>query len=259
MFEDLITNDWMQTAANFYNAFLNWFVVQPISAQIITVILIIIGFIGLGYLIYGSLWITYQAVKFSIVLTVLSIYLSFAFIVIFFTLIFDYKGVDKEWTKISGSVKSFVQWAYPAKESKHAHKHHKHHEHHGHVHKHVIVQQVPVQQQRPAVVIIQEKKGNGIEAPQAVQNNQNAKVSNLQQSYAIPKQRIVQDDFDEDLDEDLGDSEVDVKEKQKMYCPNCGTEFTPRMTATLAEKSFTFCEACGEKFFRRNMDPKVQV
>ena len=64
----------------YYEAFIDYFMSLDLSGQILTGILIIVGLIAVGYIIYGAIWIAYQSVKFSLVLTVIAVYLSIALI-----------------------------------------------------------------------------------------------------------------------------------------------------------------------------------
>jgi len=96
----------------YYEAFLDYFMGLSLSAQILTGFLIIIGLVAIGYIIYGSLWITYQSIKFSIVLSVICIYLVFASINIAISLITDVENVGILWSKTSHGIQKIISDTY---------------------------------------------------------------------------------------------------------------------------------------------------
>lgn len=114
MYEDLIGNNFIETFMNFYGAFLNWFTALPVLAQIFTGILIILGLVGLGYLIYGIIWLAYQLVKLTIIGTILLHYLMYVAFKMIIVVIVDSNKVEEQWGYSVKNMKWFVQVAYPS-------------------------------------------------------------------------------------------------------------------------------------------------
>ena len=202
---------------NYFRGFIEYFSGLELPAQILTGILLVLLLIGVGYIIYGSLWIAYQSVKISILLTVITIYFWITITVLFITLIADSQKVGDIWKQSSHNIKWFVNKAYPQKNGEFSE-----------------YQKIEIKSQlkpNPAVVIIEENTSDNSQ-PTELNNNNQTESTTLEKEIPLPETRF--------------ENEEEHKEEQ-YYCPNCGHSFTTRMMHVLSERDFTFCENCGER------------
>ena len=212
---------------NYFRGFIEYFSGLELPAQILTGVLLVLLLIGVGYLIYGSLWITYQSVKISIVFTVLNIYFWVTVAVLFITLIADSQKVGELWKLSTQNMKWFVSKAYPQKNGES-----------------LEYQKVEIEtksQLKPnnAVVIIKE---NILDNSQKSEVNISPIIESKTGEKEIP------------LPEKRFEDEEEFEHKEEKYfCPNCGHSFTNRMMLVLSDKPFTFCENCGEKFYKNHI------
>ena len=75
--------------------------------------LVVLGFIALGVLIYGILWLTYQLVKASIVGVVLIVYFITAGVGILVLLLLDAERVPATWNQVKRNMAWWIGLAYP--------------------------------------------------------------------------------------------------------------------------------------------------
>ncbi|MCP4763023.1 MAG: hypothetical protein GY870_14690 [archaeon] len=218
------------------NAFKEWFLTLALPAQILTSALIILGIIAICYIIYGTLWLTYQIVKAAIVLVIIQIYLSIVAIILIITLISDYRNLGNQWSKVSHNIQRIISKAYPSENGQ------------------VTARPLQVDNMihsknnnRPTnatqgpVVIIRQNQKPQYEIRTPVKN----KVDEYKDpGLPLPESRYIHENQSGSLSEDtLGSS----------FCPNCGAKFSSKMSSILKEKTFTFCEICGKKFMERNL------
>lgn len=205
--------DWLNTLNNYLQNFVHWFLSLELPAQIITGILLILAFIGIGYAIYGILWLVYQIVKGSIIGTIIIIYLSIALVIGIFQIIFLVLGENPEsirhyWATVGYNIKYIVAKAYHAK----------------------TMPQKPVKNApNPSNTKLEVKQG-----PIVILKEEGSDSNNQNTSA----QQNVKDDIQPSI-------------TTKLFCPRCGSEFSSKMIDVLKERAFTFCEICGEKFVNR--------
>ncbi|MHA1729925.1 MAG: hypothetical protein ACTSWY_14525 [Promethearchaeota archaeon] len=230
MIDDFITRNWMETIMNFYNIFLGWFSALELSAQILTILLIILGVIGIGYIVYGSFFLVYKIVKATVILTVIIIYLSLTGIILFILLIVDNEKIGQQWAQTSHNIQKFISKAYHSK---------------GKLTARSLVTSKPdvSAAQNPPVFIFKEKSMNNTPQSQIKQHiKQESKSTSIK--YQIPEKRYE-------------NSREGKPKTEKYYCPNCGVEFTNKMMNILGEKPGVYCENCGEHFFKREINLKI--
>lgn len=117
MFEEyIVEGDWAASFANLYNAFIGWFTGLDFPAQIIMGIFIVLSLVATGYLVYGILWLAYQAVKFSIVVSVMSVVLAAICIKMCLVLILSSENLESEWHSSLENLKWSWYFAYPSDE-----------------------------------------------------------------------------------------------------------------------------------------------
>ncbi|TFG19818.1 MAG: zinc ribbon domain-containing protein [Promethearchaeota archaeon] len=222
-------NDEWDTIVNYitqyWNLFIAWFQALALPAQILVGVFLFFGVMAIFYVIYGSLWITVQSIKFSILISVISIYLSFALIGLPFVAISGPKNIPRYWTKVGENVKVLVARMYPVK-GEYSHKVET-------VTYTTQSQTVPVQ--NPPVVIIKEPK------PKA----ELSAHQYHQQTVHAPEP------VGEEVHHPMNTNPPTPSKARESFCPDCGEEFSDRMKYVLLDKSFTFCEECGSKIYRR--------
>ncbi len=108
--------EWLNPIIDFFNAFVAYFQVQTMPVQVLLIVLVVLVFVAAAFIVYGALWVAYQAVKGAIVGTILLVWLAIAGIVLLFTVFFDAKRAESMWKDISADMKWFANKAYPPKQ-----------------------------------------------------------------------------------------------------------------------------------------------
>ena len=214
----------------YYEAFIEYFMGLNLSGQILTGILIIVGLIATGYIIYGAIWIAYQSIKFSVILTVIVIYLVIALVTVSISAIANEGNIGKLWSKKSQDIQKIISSAYNFDKSP--------------VESHKSVKK-PKFNTAPPVIILEQTKDLSTTSTLDKKIIPKTKIdenyaTDIEEIYPIQEQKIK-----------ISDEEIQSLKKQG-FCPNCGNKFTPKMQNVLDEMSFTFCESCGEKFYKRD-------
>jgi hypothetical protein len=111
-----MTPEWLNPLIDFFTAFVAYFQVQTTPVQILLIVLVVLALVAAAFIVYGALWVAYQAVKGAIVGTILLIWLAIAGIVLLFTVFFDAKKTESMWKDISADMKWFANKAYPSKQ-----------------------------------------------------------------------------------------------------------------------------------------------
>jgi hypothetical protein len=212
----------------YWNLFIAWFQGLPIPAQVLVGVFLFFVAMAIIYMIYGAFWIAGQSIKFAILISVISIYLSFATLGLPLVAISGPKNIPQYWTRVGENVKRFVARMYPIKGK----------------YKDSIetvtytTQSQPTPVQNPPVVIIQEPKSKV--APIVQQS--------VQQEVYEPKPTPIV----EKVPPPVVTSPSASSNARESFCPDCGEPFSDRMKYVLLDKSFTFCEECGSKIYRRD-------
>jgi hypothetical protein len=107
--------EWLNPVIDFFNAFVAYFQVQTTPVQVLLIVLVVLAFVAAAFIVYGALWVAYQAVKGAIVGTILLVWLAIAGIVLLFTVFFDPKKAESMWKDTSADMKWFANKAYPPK------------------------------------------------------------------------------------------------------------------------------------------------
>jgi hypothetical protein len=229
-----------------YNQFLSWFLALSIPGQFLTAIFIILGCIAVGYIIYGSFWLAFQIIKASIVTSVIMIYLTITGIILTIELIADRTRLEDDWAEVCYNVKYFLGKAYPRQDEALPMKP---------VRKVAqasvgtqSVSQVQTRSQQPPVIIIRRDELKTVQEPKTAQE---ATATYSENKLSIPEQR-----FDSDIQEQSHPAPQAINE---YFCPSCGNKFSPRMVNVLKDQPFTFCEHCGEKFYRREGSSDIKA
>ncbi|MBD3350329.1 MAG: hypothetical protein GF364_02480 [Candidatus Lokiarchaeota archaeon] len=241
-FEQYMTDNWGETLANIYNAFLEWFVSLEVSAQIITGILIVLGLIAVGYIIYGTLWLSYQIVKASIIFSIIVTYLSIVLVILLIESVFAIFGLlekehlENQWAHISYHVKYIIAKTYPTKDGKLPEK------------PVAKVSQKPAKVEKPIHqhISAQDHVNN---APVIILKRKSQEAKTEDEDVRIQAEDVGQND----LVETPVEAQDDNGYGKKYFCPNCGMEFSMGMLNILKDRAYTFCEVCGEKFYQRDM------
>ncbi|MHA1112556.1 MAG: hypothetical protein ACTSRE_15795 [Promethearchaeota archaeon] len=225
----MINDEW-DTVVNYityyWNLFIAWFQALALPAQILVGVFLFFGVMAIAYTIYGALWITVQSIKFSILITVISVYLTFATLGLPLVAISGPKNIPSYWTKVGENVKWFVARMYPVKG--------------GHSHKVETVTYTTQSQtpavQNPPVVIIKESKSKAEPV-----------VHKPVQHEVYEPEPVV-----EEVPQPVSSNPPAASNTNESFCPDCGEPFSDRMKYVLLDKSFTFCEECGQKIYRRD-------
>ncbi|MBD3352797.1 MAG: hypothetical protein GF364_15015 [Candidatus Lokiarchaeota archaeon] len=115
MLEDyMVEGDWAGSFANVYNAFLEWFTSLDSSGQLISGILIILGLILVGYMVYGILWLAFQIMKFSIIATIILHYMGYVLVKLLVVFFINYSEVNNQWENSTENIKWFWNQMYPS-------------------------------------------------------------------------------------------------------------------------------------------------
>ncbi|MHA1338718.1 MAG: TFIIB-type zinc ribbon-containing protein [Promethearchaeota archaeon] len=123
-FNQISQTDWGQYFSTLFNNFVDWFMKLDLIAQIFVGILIILGLILIGYIIYGILWLVYQIIKFVIVISIILVYGSIATIfMVFESFILPFKLIsvgkyEFQWKKIGYHIQMIFIKAYHIKSKK---------------------------------------------------------------------------------------------------------------------------------------------
>ncbi len=98
----------------YYIAFLDYFSGLETFDQVLIGIIVILLAIGIGYMVYGILWLTFQLVKISIIGTILLYYLVFVAIKLLIVALFNVNEVETQWNYSTENMKWFFNKMYPS-------------------------------------------------------------------------------------------------------------------------------------------------
>ena len=213
-----------------FNLFVDWFQALAIPAQALVGLFLFFGFVAVAYVIYGSIWITIQSVKFSLLITGISVYVTFVTLGLPLVAISGPKKIPGYWSRAGENVKWFVARMYPVKGD---------HKHHVESVTYTTASQ-PAAAQNPPVVIIKEPKSKA--APVVQQS-----VQPEPQEYFEEPEPVV-----EEISVPVDPNPPAPSKASESFCPDCGASFSDRMKYVLLDKTFTFCEDCGQKIYRRD-------
>nr|MDO8118712.1 hypothetical protein [Candidatus Sigynarchaeota archaeon] len=97
---------WITTFKEYVEEFIAFFNTQTVPVQVLLIAIIVLCFVGAGFVIYGAIWLAYQAIKISIVGTIILVYFLVATIILFIMAFIDparakvisaHAGDDIEW------------------------------------------------------------------------------------------------------------------------------------------------------------------
>ncbi len=108
--------EWLNPVIDFFDAFVAYFQAQTTPVQVLLIVLVVLTFVAAAFIVYGALWVAYQAVKGAIVGTILLVWLAIAGIVLLFTVFFDPKKAEFMWNATTADMKWFANKAYPPKQ-----------------------------------------------------------------------------------------------------------------------------------------------
>ena len=228
----MIGSEW-DTVVNYitlyWNQFIAWFQALAIPAQALVGVFLFFGVMAIAYTIYGALWITVQSVKFSLLLSGISVYMTFVTLGLPLVAISGPKNIPQYWNRAGENVKWFVARMYPVKGD--------------HSHKVQAVtytsQPAPIVAQNPPVVIIKKP----VKPKLVVQNPVH---SEPHVHYEEPEIVV------EDIPAPVKPNPPAPSNANESFCPDCGASFSDRMKYVLLDKTFTYCEDCGQKIYRRD-------
>jgi hypothetical protein len=206
----------------YWNLFIAWFQALDVPAQVLVGVFLFFGAMAIIYIIYGAFWIVGQSIKFSILITGISLYMSAVILALPIVAITGPKNIPVYWRKAGDNVKWFVARMYPIKGE------------HKHSVETVTYTTHSAPAQSPPVVIIKEPVKSKSEpvVQQKIQQVPESVIENIKQPV------------DPNLPAPL--------KARESFCPDCGEPFSDRMKYVLLDKSFTFCESCGSKIYRRD-------
>lgn len=104
---------WIPVLKDWLDSFITYFQAQAPPVQLMLGIMVILGFIGLGFVIYGALWLTFQVIKAAIVGTVLLVYLAGAAVGCFFMLFLDPARIPATWIEVKRNMAWWIDRTYP--------------------------------------------------------------------------------------------------------------------------------------------------
>ena len=223
-------DEWDTVVSNisyYWNLFIDWFQALAIPAQALVGVFLFFGLMAIIYVIYGAFWIAGQSIKFSFLMTGISLYMTAVILALPIVAITGPKNIPEYWRKAGDNVKRFVARMYPIKGE----------------HKHSIetvtysTQSAPVQ--NPPVVIIKEPLKHKSE-PVVQKSFQPEPI------YQEPEPAV------ELIQAPVDPNPPTPSKASESFCPDCGEPFSDRMKYVLLDKSFTFCETCGTKIYRRD-------
>ncbi len=225
-------SDWdiiMDYIIQYWNLFIAWFQSLAIPAQALVGLFLLFGVMAIAYTIYGAFWIAIQSIKFSILIAVVSVYLTFVLLGLPLVAISGPKNIPRYWNRSEENIKWFVSRMYPVKSD-------------GKAVETVTytTQHQPTAAQNAPVVIIKEPK------PVVESNTQVSVQPEPQVYYKEPEPEV------EEVPQYIESNPAVQSEVNESFCPHCGASFSDRMKYVLLDKRFTFCEDCGTKIYRRN-------
>lgn len=109
-YENLMTG--YENFAYYYDQFIQMFSSLDLAGQILTGILIILLAVGIGYLVYGILWLAFQMTKAGILIAIISTYLHFVILKLILVAIME-GNIQAEWTNSVNNMKWMSNVFFP--------------------------------------------------------------------------------------------------------------------------------------------------
>lgn len=212
----------------YWNLFIAWFQALTIPAQALVGLFLFFGVMAIAYTIYGALWITVQSIKFSILISGISIYLTFVLLGLPLVAISGPKNIPRYWNRSEENIKWFVARMYPVKNDTKSFETVTY-----------TTQTLPTVVQNPPVVIIKESR-----KPKSEPVVQQETKSTPQAYYEEPTAEI-------EPPKVIATNSSAPSNASESFCPDCGEPFSDRMKYVLLDKTFTYCEECGTRINRR--------
>ncbi len=106
-------DSWITTFQGYVERFVDYFNSQAVPVQIMLVVVIVLCFVGAGFAIYGAIWLAYQAIKISIVGTIILVYVVIAGIVLLVTAFIDPERARLMAARAGDDIEWFWFKAYP--------------------------------------------------------------------------------------------------------------------------------------------------
>nr|MDO8112307.1 hypothetical protein [Candidatus Sigynarchaeota archaeon] len=217
--------DWFVPVVDWFNQFVTFYQAQTLSVQVLLIVLIVLGFVAAGFVVYGALWLAYQIIKISIIGSILLVYLIVISIASLFLLAIDARKIEGIWNKAGENTRCFMNKAYPSKNKATA----------------------PAMAPKVVAAAIAQT------APQRIIIHVNDTASSQAVTEATPKQEVATArEVPPEIEIPAGPA---ATSERKYFCTACGTPFSSKMNTVLGQRSTCFCEHCGQKFTGYGSNP----
>ncbi|MBD3187648.1 hypothetical protein GF325_12510 [Candidatus Bathyarchaeota archaeon] len=220
---------WYETAweeiVYHFNNFIAYFEAQEPGIQFLIGLLIVLGFIAAGFIVFGVLWLIYQLVKITVVGTIILVYLAFVGIKLLVMVFYaDRKEIAMQWDNSLENMDRFFKRCYPPKDGN----------------------LIPPRRDREArareMALLREKRREERRASRAMRAQVRLeRVRARTHGLGNPSK--------------TNSSRAGMK---PFYCTSCGQEFSEEMGYLLSRKKFCYCKNCGQKFVG-NVEKPVSV
>ncbi|MHA1681720.1 MAG: hypothetical protein ACTSUE_11980 [Promethearchaeota archaeon] len=202
--------DWLEQVPSLIDEFLIYYQSQALAGQILIGIILFLGFVALGLVIAGIVWLTIQVVKAIIFGVILLSYLMGIGVALIFMSFINPKKVQPAWQEACDNIEFLANKFYPPK---------------------IVIQQASVSTH----AVFQSKRLTR-EVPHRPVPVITVDVSTgghprLQDAVEIPTT-----------------SRECPMLGNSLYCTNCGMEFTSQMNKLLSGVGKCYCESCGLAF-----------
>jgi DNA-binding transcriptional regulator YdaS (Cro superfamily) len=209
--------EWFAPVIDGFNGFVAYFQAQDSPVQVLLIALTVLAFIAAGFVIYGAVWVAYQAVKGAIVGTILLVWLTIAGIVLLVMVCIDAAKAELAWQQARADMKWFAEKAYSPK----------------------------IKAASPVATSI-----SAAAHPLAMQQSTGPQHIVIRVNDA-PRAAPTIAPAAKHAREVPAGIDMTIASK-KSYCTACGSLFSNQMHAMLDRNTACFCEHCGQQFTRQD-------